>query len=86
MITLGGSQISANSAQDSTFSVEPASVRSRVIVGPVGPLDGSWAGLVWHAWFDAQNTLKVRVMNVTSLPVTPAAQSFWVQVFQDATS
>jgi hypothetical protein len=86
MITVGGSQIAANSAQDSTFVISPATVRSRVIIGPVGPLDSSWAGLVWHAWFDAPNTLKVRVMNVTSLPVTPAAQSFWAQVFQDAVS
>jgi hypothetical protein len=86
MIQVGGSSIAANSTHDTTFGFVPATVNGRVILNPVGPLDSSWAGLVWEAWVDAVNTIKVRVANVTTSPITPVAQSFTCEVIQDPVS
>lgn len=79
---IGGSQIAAGSTQDFTFPVSPLDLGSKVIAHPLGPLDASWAGLIWQAFVSAANKITVRVANVTSSPITPASQGFLIQTFR----
>jgi hypothetical protein len=80
---VGGVQIAAGSTKDFTVSIVPASIGSQVHVGPIAPLDASWAGLIWTAFVSAVNTVTIRVANVTASPITPVAQNFSARVFYD---
>lgn len=82
--SIGGSQIAAGSTHDYTFKVVPAVPGHNTIVCPLGPLDSSWAGLIWQAFISATNQLTVRIANVTSSPITPAVQGFTTRTFVDA--
>lgn len=51
------------------------------VAAPAGPLDSSWRGLTWAAWYDPAGggTLFVRVVNGGSLTATPIPQQFYTR-------
>jgi hypothetical protein len=82
--SVGGSLIAAGSTQDTKFPMQPLSIGQTVIVSPLAPLDASWAGIVWTAFVSAVNQVTIRLANVTAGGITPAAQSFVLKTFYDA--
>jgi hypothetical protein len=82
-VQVPASSITAGTTQDFTFAVQTLAPGQAVQVGPVAPLDASWAGLIWIGFVSAVNVLTIRVANVTSGTKNPVAQAFAIQPGRD---
>lgn len=62
-----------------TVAVTGAAVGDSVAVGPPAALE---AGLIWHAWVSAADTVSIRVGNITAAPINPASATWRATVIK----